>query len=166
MSAPSSDARDGFAGDGWSHFGPAEGPGLGLRGVGRSKERAFEQIGLALTAMITDPARVHLRGQEEIQCAAADDQALLLAWIETLLGRMAVHHVLFGSYAVQLRQGTLEARALGEPLDPRCGHPGLDLHRVLCDQLSLSPGPAGTWRAEVILSLGWPDDGPGCDGAA
>ncbi|MEB3165538.1 MAG: archease [Cyanobacteriota bacterium] len=164
MSAPSSEVRDGPVGDGWSHFGPAAGQGLGLLGVGTSKERAFEQVGLALTALITDPARVRLRGHEEIQCTAADDQGLLLAWIETLLGRMAVHHVLFGSYAVQLRQGTLAARALGEPLDPRCGHPGLDLHRVLCDQLSLSPGPAGSWRAEVILSLGRLDEGSFGDG--
>lgn len=157
MSAGLPDQPTGRGGDHWDHFSPPLGPGLGLglglRGVGANKARAFEQVGLALTATITDPARVRLRSSELIRCSAADDQGLLLAWIDTLLGRMAVHHLLFGAYRVRLGPGALAAMALGEPLDAHGGSLGIDLHQVLCDQLSLMPGPAQTWRAEVILSV-------------
>lgn len=136
-------------GDRWEHFAP-EGC-LGLRGVGSSKERAFEQVGLALTATMTDPASVRPQGREEIHCSAPDDERLLLAWIETLLGRMAMQHLLFGQYRVRIGPQGLHATALGEPLDPRGVDPRLDLHRVFCEQLRLIRGPAEDWRAEVIL---------------
>jgi len=138
-----------MSGDRWEHFAP-EGC-LGLRGVGSSKERAFEQVGLALTATIADPASVRPRGREEIHCSAPDDERLLLAWIETLLGRMAVQHLLFGQYRVRIGAQGLQATALGEPLDPRAVDPRLDLHRVFCEQVRLFAGSAEAWEAEVIL---------------
>jgi SHS2 domain-containing protein len=47
-----------------------------VRGVGASKADAFEQAALALTAAVTDPASVVPRERVQIECAAADDEAL------------------------------------------------------------------------------------------
>ena len=52
----------------WEHF-PHDAD-IGVRGIGASKEEAFEQAALALTAVLTDPRTVvsprdggdHLRG--------------------------------------------------------------------------------------------------------
>ena len=41
---------------GWQHF-PHDAD-MGVRGIGNSKEAAFEQAALALTALVTDPRAI------------------------------------------------------------------------------------------------------------
>jgi tRNA nucleotidyltransferase (CCA-adding enzyme) len=48
----------------WEHC--PHGADIGVRGIGRSKEEAFEQAALALTAVVTDPDAVMLRETVEI----------------------------------------------------------------------------------------------------
>jgi tRNA nucleotidyltransferase (CCA-adding enzyme) len=40
----------------WEHF--AHDAGVGVRGIGATKEEAFEQIAMALTAANTDPKEI------------------------------------------------------------------------------------------------------------
>ena len=48
----------------WEHF--HHGADIGVRGLGPTKEAAFEQSALALTAVIVDPAEVAKRNPEVI----------------------------------------------------------------------------------------------------
>jgi len=53
---------------------------VGLRGFGPTREAAFEQAALALTAALTDPEAVRPREKVVIACAAPDDELLLVDW--------------------------------------------------------------------------------------
>ena len=44
----------------WEHF-PHEAD-MGVRGIGNSKEEAFEQVAIAMFAVITDPAKISGKG--------------------------------------------------------------------------------------------------------
>ena len=68
-----------------------------MRGFGPTKAAAFEQAALALTAVITDPARVMARETVPIFCEAADDELLLAAWLNAIVCEMAVRRMLFGA---------------------------------------------------------------------
>ena len=49
----------------WEHF--PHGADIGVRGIGATRSQAFEQAARALTAVITDPARVAADTMVEIR---------------------------------------------------------------------------------------------------
>ncbi len=51
---------------GWEHF--PHGADIGVRGFGATREEAFEQAALALTAVVTDPALVRPIARNEFAC--------------------------------------------------------------------------------------------------
>src|SRR5688572_15916134 len=99
----------------WQHF-PHDAD-IGVRGLGATREAAFEQAALALTAVITDPATVDPREPVELACDAPDDELLLAEWLNGLVYEMATRRMLFGRFSVHLDGHRLTARAWGEPVD-------------------------------------------------
>src|SRR5215467_4564882 len=85
----------------WEHF--RHGADVGLRGIGASCAEAFEQIALALTAVVTDPANVRSITAVNIRCEAPDDELLLVDWLNALIYEMATRAMLFGRFAVTIR---------------------------------------------------------------
>jgi tRNA nucleotidyltransferase (CCA-adding enzyme) len=69
---------------------------MGIRGVGASKQEAFEQAALALTTAITDVQRVMPAEEVRISCSAPDDELLLVDWLNALIYEMALRKMLFG----------------------------------------------------------------------
>ena len=63
----------------WEHF--SHQADMGIRGRGASKEEAFEQAAMALTAVITDPNKVEQRASITVQRDDADDELLFADWI-------------------------------------------------------------------------------------
>ena len=72
---------------------------IGVRGIAATRSGAFEQAALALTAVVCDPASVEPREAVPIGCDAADDEGLLVAWLNALVYEMAVRHMLFGRFS-------------------------------------------------------------------
>jgi SHS2 domain-containing protein len=96
----------------WEHF-PHEAD-MGIRGIGNTRDQAFEQAALAMTAVITDPARVAAAEMVEITRAAPDDELLLVDWLNALVYEMATRKLLFSRFEVEVKDHTLTARAWGE----------------------------------------------------
>ena len=84
----------------WEHF--EHGADIGVRGFGPTRAAAFEQAALALTAVIADPATVRPTVAVPIECAAADDELLLAAWLNAVVYEMAVRRMLFSRFEVRL----------------------------------------------------------------
>jgi SHS2 domain-containing protein len=61
----------------WEHF-PHEAD-MGIRGIGDTRDQAFEQAALAMTAVITDPAKVGATETVEITRQAPDGEPMDLA---------------------------------------------------------------------------------------
>jgi SHS2 domain-containing protein len=62
----------------WTHF--EHGSDIGIWGEASTKEEAFEQAALALTAVLTDPTCVKSQEAIHISRTAPDDEMLLLDW--------------------------------------------------------------------------------------
>jgi len=77
----------------------------------------FANIATALTASVSDPAAVTARGAVHIVCANGDHVSLLARWMRAVCHEMADRRVIFGSFQVHLRNGTLAGVALGEAAD-------------------------------------------------
>lgn len=126
---------------------------IGVRGRGRTQAEAFAQAGLALTAVVTDPAGLRPRQSVEISCEAADADALLFDWLNALVFEMATRRLLFGRYDVEIEGGRLRARAYGEPVDRERHAPAVEVKGATYTAMRVARAADGTWVAECVVDV-------------
>lgn len=134
----------------WEHFD--HGADIGVRGFGASKSEAFEQTALALTAVITDPQGVCPTKSIPVTCDAADDESLLVAWLNALVYEMAVRRMLFSGFHVQLQGTHLDAQAIGEPTAVQRHHPAVEVKGATYTALRVAPQNGG-WLAQTVVDV-------------
>jgi len=143
-------AADGGVGD-WEHF--AHGADIGVRGRGATPAQAFEQAALALTAVVTDPARVKAVDAVSIRCRAPDLEMLLYEWLNGLVFQMATQRMLFAAFAVRIAGEELEAQASGEAVDVERHAPAVEVKGATLTELAVRQDPDGRWRAQCVLDV-------------
>ncbi len=135
----------------WEHF-PHQAD-IGIRGLGPTKEQAFEQAALALTAVITNINKVEPEKKVEITCQAPDDELLLLDWLNGLLYEMDTRKMLFSSFEVQLDKNTLNAVAWGQKIDIQKHQPTVEVKGATYTELSVRQDESGTWIAQCVVDV-------------
>jgi SHS2 domain-containing protein len=135
----------------WEHF-PHQAD-MGVRGVGATREQAFEQAALALTSVITDITSVMPREAVAIRCEAPDDELLFVDWLNAIVYEMATRHMLFSRFEVRLRGQILEASAWGEPLDVARHQPAVEVKGATYTGLRVRQMPEGGWIAECVVDV-------------
>ncbi len=135
----------------WEHF--AHEADIGVRGIGPTKEQSFEQTALALTAVITDPRSIKLEQRINIACEAADDEMLLVNWLNCLLYEMATRRMLFGRFEVFINKNRLSALAWGEKLDISRHSPAVEVKGATCTNLSVKEDKHKCWTAQCIVDV-------------
>ncbi len=135
----------------WEHF--AHDADIGVRGVGASKEDAFEQAAVALTAVITDPQALSLREKLSIACEAPDEELLLVDWLNALVYEMATRKMLFGRFDVRLNGHRLEAQAWGEKIDVARHQPAVEVKGATLTCLRVAQEPGGAWVAQCVVDV-------------
>jgi tRNA nucleotidyltransferase (CCA-adding enzyme) len=135
----------------WEHF-PHQAD-MGVRGIGPTLAAAFEQAALAMTAVVTDPARVKTDVAVEIQCEAQDDELLLVDWLNALILEMAARHLLFGRFAVELDGHRLRATAWGEAVDPAKHQPAVEIKGATYTELKVEKEQSGRWVAQCVVDV-------------
>lgn len=135
----------------WEHF--EHQADIGVRGIGPSREAAFAQAALALTAVITPLAGVAARRRIDLHCEAADDEALFVAWLNALVYEMAVRRMLFSRYRVAIDQGRLRASAWGEPISVMRHRPAVEVKGATFTALRVAPCEGGGWLAQTVVDV-------------
>ena len=129
------------------------GADIGVCGFGRSKAQAFEQAGLALTAVVTDPETVAAEYSVEISCAAPDDELLLVEWLNALIYEMATRKMLFSRFEVRIDDDKLSAKAWGEMIDVNRHETAVEVKGATCTELKVAQNANGEWRAQCIVDV-------------
>ena len=135
----------------WEHFPHAS--DLGIRGVGRSREEAFAQAAMALTAAVTDPARVRPALEVTLAADGPDDELLFMAWINAVIYEMAVRHMLFASFEIKLEDHSLSARAWGEPVDVPRHQPAVEVKAATFAELQVRQRADRSWLAQCVIDV-------------
>lgn len=135
----------------WEHFD--HGADIGVRGFGPTQAAAFEQAALALTAVITDPARVAAHAAVPIRCEAADAEGLLAAWLNAVVSEMGLRRMLFGRFKVNLIDGRLEALASGEPTSVERHQPAVEVKGATYTMLRVARTADGGWLAQTVVDV-------------
>jgi SHS2 domain-containing protein len=135
----------------WEHF-PHEAD-IGIRGTGATKEQAFEQAAVALTAVITEPEKVAPEQKVEIACQANDDELLLADWLNSLLYEMDTRKMLFGRFEVSIEGNRLNGAAWGEKINVLKHTPTTEVKAATYAELSVRQDRDGSWIAQCIVDI-------------
>ncbi len=127
---------------------------MGVRGVGATKEEAFEQAALGLSVVVTDVEAVRQTSCIEIECAAPDDELLLVEWLNAIIYEMATRRMLFGKFAVRIDEGNkLVGRAWGEAVDPDRHELTVEVKGATCTNLLVRQLDSGLWHAQCVVDV-------------
>jgi tRNA nucleotidyltransferase (CCA-adding enzyme) len=126
---------------------------MGIRGIGATKEEAFVQVALALTAVVTDPERISPHHAVEVICVQDDDELLLYSWLSTLLYEMATRSVLFGRFEVGIFGNVLKGTAYGEEVDVGRHEPTVEVKAATYADLKVEQDTDGNWIAQCVVDV-------------
>jgi SHS2 domain-containing protein len=135
----------------WEHF--AHESDIGVRGLGASCGDAFEQAALALTAIVTDPAKVYPVDKVELGCEAPDMELLLVDWLNAVIYEMATRHMLFSRYEVKIANGRLDGAAWGEPVELSRHRPAVEPKGATYTALTVRHREDGSWVAQCVVDV-------------
>jgi SHS2 domain-containing protein len=124
-----------------------------VRGIGSTKEAAFERAAQALTAVITDPGSVAPAQAVPIVCEAPDDELLLVDWLNALVYEMAIRKMLFSRFEVHFNDHELQGTAWGEPVEVARHQPAVEVKGATYTELSVKQDEQGRWIAQCVVDV-------------
>jgi tRNA nucleotidyltransferase (CCA-adding enzyme) len=134
----------------WEHF--PHGADVGVRGIGASRDEAFVQAALALTAAVCEPERVKAVRKVPVSCEAADEQILLAAWLNTVIEEMSARKMLFSRFSLQSRGLRLSAVLEGEEVDRLRHAPAVEPKGATLTALRVAR-ENGLWTAQCVVDV-------------
>ncbi|MGZ4960143.1 MAG: archease [Methylomonas sp.] len=135
----------------WEHF--AHDSDIGIRGIGCTREQAFAQAAVAMTAVVTDPGRVIADLAVTMECEAPDIELLFVSWINELIYQMSAHGLLFNRYQVRIEGDKLTATAFGEVVDPQKHQPAVEIKGATFTELCVRQRNDGAWLAQCVVDV-------------
>lgn len=135
----------------WEHFPHVA--DIGVRGIGPTRETAFEQAAVAMIAAVCNPARVEPRETVTVSCRAPDMELLFVEWLNALVYEMAARGMLFSRFAVSIEDDALKGTAWGEPVDVARHKPAVEVKGATYTALRVCQREDGAWVAECVVDV-------------
>ena len=135
----------------WRHFDHQA--DIGIEGRGPGKALAFAQAGLALNAVVSDLNSVKPCTGRVIKCSGDDPELLFFDFINELIFLISTEGMLFSQIEVEITEDELEARLLGESIDPDRHDPAVEIKGASFNSLSVKEEKNGQWVARCIVDV-------------
>lgn len=135
----------------WEHFYHMA--DIGVRGRGQTLAQAFEQVALAMTAVVTEPELIQPQQAITINCSAPDDELLLVDWLNALVYEMATRKMLFSRFKVTLQDQQLSGQAWGEKIDIPRHQPTVEIKGATYTELKVVQQADGSWLAQCVVDV-------------
>ncbi len=134
----------------WEHF--AHQSDIGIRAKAAVLSRAFEDAGLGLTAIITDPEDVETLQPVNIECGGENEEELFFNWMGRIIYEMDTRKMLFGRYEVKIDNRKLSAIAWGEKINFERHSPAVEPKAVTLNQLSVKEENK-EWTVQCVIDV-------------
>jgi len=126
---------------------------LGLRVRADDLDTLFAEAAACLfSAVLEDISAVRAERSVSLEIAGTDRDFLLFDWLRDLLLKFDEDHLVFGRFAVRVRDDGLSSTAGGEPLDPERHLLAHEVKAITYHELKVVRGGEG-WLAEVIVDI-------------
>lgn len=126
---------------------------IGVRGIGATKEQAFEQAALALTAVITDVNSIEPRRRVSVICEAPSDELLLVDWLNAIIYEIATKKILFSRFEVHIDAGKLSGSLWGQDVDVVKHEPAVEIKGATYTELKVCRDNQGRWIAQCVVDV-------------
>lgn len=135
----------------WEHYShPAD---MGVRGFGPTREEAFAQAALAMTALVVSPETIAPRKAVEIMCEEDDDEMLFWYWLSGLLFEMGLRNMVFSRFEIHAVEGGLKATVWGESVDVARHEPVVEVKAATFADLKVQRDRNGAWMAQCVVDV-------------
>lgn len=134
----------------WQHFQHIA--DIGVRGCGNSVEEAFAQAAVAMTAVITEPELVEHDICIDVECDSAELEYLFVDWLNALVYEMAIRHMLFSQFDIQIQDGHLKAKVCGELINREKHQPAVEIKGATLTELRVEEND-GKWLAQSVVDV-------------
>ena len=135
----------------WEHF--SHQADIGVRGVGASKEEAFEQAGLALTGVITEVASLEPKELVTVVGEGPNDELLFVDWLNAIIYEMATRKMLFSKFRVHMDGNRLGGELWGESVDVNRHQPAVEIKGATYTELRVKRSEDGSWIAQCVVDV-------------
>ena len=126
---------------------------LGLRVRAANLDALFAEAGRGfLSILVENPSDVRPQRDIKLQIEGTDKDYLFFDWLNELLYRFEIDHLLLAEFDVTLDERGLRAIARGEPVDPDRHHLAHEIKAITYHQLEVKQVPDG-WQAVVIVDI-------------
>ena len=126
---------------------------LGLQVRAANLDALFAEAGRGfLSILIENPSDVRPRRDVKLQVEGTDKDYLFFDWLNELLYRFEIDHLLLAEFDVTLDQRGLRAIARGEPVDADRHSLAHEIKAITYHQLEVKQVPDG-WQARVIVDI-------------
>ncbi|MFO7562073.1 MAG: archease [Enhygromyxa sp.] len=135
----------------FEHF--EHGADIGVRGFGATPAAAFEQLGLAVTAIVVDLSALEVLDEcVTIELEGAELDELLFDWVDALVFEMSTRSVLFGRFELKIEDQRLRARMWGAPVDRLRHEPAVEVKGPTYTELRVAK-QSGGWVAQCVVDV-------------
>ena len=134
----------------WEHF--AHQADIGIKASADSLSSAFEDVALALTAIVTEPKNVDATESVKIECSGENEELLLVNWLSSLIYEMDVRKMLFSRFEVRIENLKLSAKMWGEKINQNKHSPAVEPKAVTYNQLSVK-SENGKWTIQCVIDV-------------
>ncbi len=134
----------------WEHFHHQA--DIGIRGIGESIEKAFEEAAVSMVAVICDPETIEAKEQIQIICEGKDRELLLADWLNAIIYEMATRNMLYSKFEVRIEAEKLAGKAWGEKADPEKHDMAVEVKAATYSQLAVE-NQDGKWTAQCVVDV-------------
>ena len=140
----------------WKHY--EHGADVGIEGVGATKEEAYIQAALALTAIITNLEDVTPKTKVEIECEAPNDELIFVDWLNSLIYEMDNRKILFCQFGLEINAGQsnnriLHGSAWGEKIERTKHKPAVEVKGATYTTLRVYEDVNHLWHAQTVVDV-------------
>ena len=135
----------------WQHFNHAA--DIGIRGIAKSLEHAFEYAAYAMTAVMIDPKKIPQNQNISIIAQATDLELLLVDWLSEIIYLSDTKKMLFSRFKVQIDRFRLKAQISGAPISKCSAKPAVEVKGVTYAELLVKQNKNGLWIAQCVLDV-------------
>jgi tRNA nucleotidyltransferase (CCA-adding enzyme) len=136
----------------YEHFEhPAD---VGIRGIGRTLDQAFEEGAKAMFAVMCNIKKVKPAVPIKIVRSAQGVEELFVEWLNALLAEKDIQGLVFSKFEVRLdmEKNRLTGTAWGEPFDAQKHEADLEVKAATLSQLKVAKDK-GKWIAQCIIDV-------------
>jgi len=127
---------------------------VGIRGIGKTMEEAFEEAAKAMFSVMVDIKAVKPERAIKlvIQVGGLDNTGLFVEWLNRLLAEKDMTGMMFSKFKVEIKDGKLIGTAWGEPFDPARHKAEVEVKAATYSQLKVEK-KNNKWIAQCIVDV-------------